>query len=490
MMRKQSFILSIVYGYGQLFLCKSLPASILFFAVLLLSSPVNTMWSLLGAILVSLTALLFRADRALLHSGLFSVNGILLGYSWIFFPEVPTIVKVLSLIVFSIVCGFVLALVTRKKGTNKRQILPFTIPYVLLIWLQLLLLDVTGSYSFNFYKGWQALANRETVAAQDKFKQISIESPRPRAYQQDGLGWSEFFNRKYPAARFHFQEAITLHPQFADAYDGLGWSLFKLGDYANAEIAFEKAVEIDPGLADSWDGLGWIHLQRRELERAATSFRNAIIAAPLFADAWFGLHRSTSANGDLIKSAKILQVHGFIKSWIPSKYSFTRSTQLLAWFLLLVGILLHSRISGLVTVFTLVLLGVVIHHFPSANSTNMVNTTYNLAALAIAAGGHYLRPSKITWLLLTGIMLLFYFAWTPLETFLLALDLPILSLPFNIFILVALTSGVLIEKFSNVNVIVPFSVAVTTPERVRIWHIRRETAEIVWDRMKNEQQQI
>ena len=484
-LRFATFLHSILYGYGQLFLCRNAVSSILFFLALVVSSPINACWSMLGAVVVTLTALLFNPDLALLKSGLFSVNGVLLGYSWIFFPEVPNGIKLMTLLVASVLCALILTLISNTICIKGSRVTLFSIPYVAVTFLILFLLPASGAYDRNLYQGWISLSYNDLVKSSTSFRKVESRIPRVISFREDGLGWNSFFLKDYPAARLHFQTAIHHDTTFADPYDGLGWISYKLGDRVTAQLSFSRAVSLNPFLADSWDGLGWLHLEQGQSDQSKSMFTKAVLAAPLFADAWYGLHRSLLQLGNASAAERCLKIHQWLKDNINPQYTFMSSGQTLAFVFLLCGFFVHSWISGIVVIASMVVYSVLQHFLPQVGGFNSLNMLYNLSAMTIAIGGHYLRPSRLTWVWMAILIFLFMIFWGPAANFLLKFGLPLLCLPFNLFLLGTLLLGYLLQKFTGQRILIPLDVAVTTPQEVHRWHLRTITAQCCWSKIKS-----
>ena len=132
---------AVLRGYGQLFLCNNPVSGVLFLLGLVLVSPENAAWSLVGAGLATLGALLFGM-KAEASSGLFGVNGALLGYSWIYFPEVDASAKALFTLIG---CSATIAiLIPSLHWMNhlKSGITLFGIPSLIAVGLNLSLIHI------------------------------------------------------------------------------------------------------------------------------------------------------------------------------------------------------------------------------------------------------------------------------------------------------------------------------------------------------------
>lgn len=472
---------SLLRGYGQLFLIPSLPASVLVLAAQCLISPAGAAWSLAGALLFTLGALPLRPNAGLLKAGLFSVNGILLGLAWAYVPELelPT-----RLMVFAPIClggGALLAMASRRLRLGQGPLPLFSLPYVLSFWLLLGVLATADRHEPALGKAWLSLKAGFTLEARHQFEVSEPNWPLGKAHRSDGLGWSLFLLGDTPGALQHFEAALAADSTLADAWDGLGWSRRILGDYLGAGEAFTHAVRLDPSLADSWDGLGWHELERGAAPEALRTFNHAIVSAPLLADAWRGRAAAQGADGQAEAAASSANVADLLGG-LPQPV-FLPGHVLAALLLMVVAVLVHSRLSFLVLAAALLVprlmalggLGV-----PSS-----LDFQYNLAALAIGLGGHYLKPGRGAWLTLALLLPLFTLAWNPLAEWAWRMGLPLLSLPFNLTVLMVLGIAWAAGRWLDRPLWVPLEVAVRGPEATRRWDLRVATAREAWRRIQH-----
>jgi hypothetical protein len=373
-----------------------------------------------------------------------------------------------------------MTLAARAVWIKGRPLCLFTLPYVLVGFAMLFVMSWTHAYDRHLYTGWRLLAEKEYTQSLDSFGRTHDLDDRAAAYRDDGLGWNYFFLSRYAEARFQFRDAVERQPDFADPYDGLGWSSYRLGDLSGAGTNFASAVQRDPWLADSWDGLAWLQVEAGHPDSAKAMFTHAIVAAPLLADAWHGSYYCDSLAGKTSSASWSQTIGQWIHSNISPQYSLIRSGQILAWILLLCGILIHSWISGIVVVAALCLGCVPISHLSHSLGGDSLNMIYNLCAMSIAVGGHYLRPSRVTWVLLLVWIILFRIVWNPVSAFFAGFGLPLFSMPFNVFLLAALMSGLALRRF---RVLVPFDVAATTPSQVHRWWLRSSVAAQCWKKI-------
>ena len=76
-------------GFGQMLVANSRVTGVCVFIGLLCLSVESALLSLGGALLISVLARWRAQDDTVLKTGLFSVNGALLGALWLLFPQVP-----------------------------------------------------------------------------------------------------------------------------------------------------------------------------------------------------------------------------------------------------------------------------------------------------------------------------------------------------------------------------------------------------------------
>jgi len=473
--RALKFIEYVLRGYAQLFLGSSIVSGAMILAGLLVASPQNGFWSLAGAVTITAVALAFPNAAPVVRSGLFGVNGVLLGCSWTLFPEVPAWFKATATIAGAAAMAAAMVPAAQWLMRRKSRLCLFSVPSVLAVWMVLLAACRLGFYDVHFLAGWPALLKGDGAAAKLHFVAASVSSDKARSYQHDGLGWACFFERDYAQAAAHFERAAALSPEFADAFDGLGWSAFRLGQLARAKAMFAASVALDPWLADSWDGLGWIAWNESRPAEAQRCFSRAVLAAPLFGDAWDGLSRSARAAGNerVAEIARSLSRMNVARGW-----QFVSPFQLLCWGLFLAAIAIHSRVSGaavLLALGGLVLVGRMAA--PVRDALGDVNFLGNFIAITVALAGQYLRLNLagIGWCAAVG--LLMALAWPALAAHSAALGLPLLWLPCNAILL---TSLLLLRDA------VPLDVAATNAETVRLWWRKKSASASCWRLLANQ----
>jgi urea transporter len=467
----------VLRGYGQLFLANR-PASGACFALgLFLVSPSAGLLSLLGATTLTAMALIRSSSDTLLRSGLFGVNGVLVGFAWLLYPEVDPRIQICATVTVCVLLGLVLPPVA--EALRDRSIPIFTLPYVLVMWATLIALVGVGRYDLRFSAGWSALAT-DPARAERLFAAADVGSERAKVYRQDGLGWAAYRQGDDGRARRHFAAAIERRADFADAHDGLGWCCLRRGELDAAESAFRAAVALDPWIGDAWDGLGWILLDRGDAGRARECFRRAIMATPLASDPYRVWSRSQpdAPDGLAARLARLSEAH------IARRFQWTPTGQIACWILMAIGLLLHSRTSTVMAIAALAGCVATAHLWPGrAEAVCDPRLLYNLLPLVLALGGHYLTLGRVTvaWIAIASVGMIV--VWPMLTEASELVGLPLLCLPFNLFFVGSLVAFRGLGLLGVANRLVPMELAVTSPEDVRLWQRRRAIAQACWRRI-------
>jgi DNA-binding winged helix-turn-helix (wHTH) protein/TolB-like protein/Flp pilus assembly protein TadD len=134
-----------------------------------------------------------------------------------------------------------------------------------------------------------------------RFNKRSTEKPDAyEAYVKGRYFWNKRTDKGMKKGLEYFRQAITLDPNFAEAYVGVADSYATLGLYAilppkeaflAAKDAARRALEMDDGLAEAHATLGFIHFYYDwDAAEAANEFRRALADNPNYAMAhsWYG----------------------------------------------------------------------------------------------------------------------------------------------------------------------------------------------------------
>ena len=125
------------------------------------------------------------------------------------------------------------------------------------------------------------------------------------AYVELTQGTIYFRQGKYEKAIKHYNEAITLMPNFDWAYLNRGTAYRVLGNLDRAIQDYSKAIEINPDFAEAYYNLGGAYMGRGnkgDLDRAIRDYSKAIALIPDYAEAYNNrgiAYRIRGEQGDL-----------------------------------------------------------------------------------------------------------------------------------------------------------------------------------------------
>jgi urea transporter len=462
-----SFVLR---GFGQMFVCNNRGTGLCVLIGLFILSPQSAALALLGASVITWAAMRLAKDAEVLKTGLFGVNGALLGVVWMAFPQMPLWAQITATVLGAVVMAKVFIPIAERMDQKRSAYVLFSLPYVAAAWVAILTLMAAGVHDAELTRGWRALLANDLDKAERHFLHTEVHTDEAEASRCAGLGWSLFRRGDQTGAQQAFSRVLTLETGVADAYDGLGWSRFRENRIKDAEMAFRRAVALDGFFADSWDGLGWSALAKQKPEEARRHFTMAVLCAPLFADAWQGI-AMTSAEGLLKEWA--MAVSTFLKTQFSLSAQFTSSRVLLCWLWFFIGIVWHSRTSAAMALMAVSMCLVGSRWLPGFADASLA---MNLVAMFVALGGHYLRLNarSLAWMLLLAVAMAWAHPW--LSDQLLQTGLLPLCLPFNTALLLSLA----VMRRDRV----PIEWATCTPAEIRVFFAQKEVAEACWVKLR------
>ena len=97
----------------------------------------------------------------------------------------------------------------------------------------------------------------------------------------------------------HYQRALSLKPDYAEAYINLGNALNSTGKIEDAARAYRRALVVKPDYAEAYSNLGTVSLTMGHLSDAETGFRHALAINPALIVAYSNLGLAHHARGRL-----------------------------------------------------------------------------------------------------------------------------------------------------------------------------------------------
>ena len=119
------------------------------------------------------------------------------------------------------------------------------------------------------------------------------------ALAHNGLGNVLAQKGRAPEAVEQYQKAVTIRPQFVQAWNNLGYALLQSGRVDEAIAQFQKALEIQPDFADADYNLGVALDQKGLLDEAIDQFRKTLGIQPDYPAAYNNLGNALLQKGNV-----------------------------------------------------------------------------------------------------------------------------------------------------------------------------------------------
>ena len=150
---------------------------------------------------------------------------------------------------------------------------------------------------FNISGAAHAGLGQHTDAITSYKKAITIEPNYVDAYYNLGFALREKGNLE--EAVKNFNKVISLNPNYVDAYNNMAVTLEKQGKLEEALKAYKKAIAIKPDYADAHYNMATTLEKQGKLEESVISYNKAISIKPDYADAYFNMASTLEAQGKL-----------------------------------------------------------------------------------------------------------------------------------------------------------------------------------------------
>jgi Flp pilus assembly protein TadD len=99
------------------------------------------------------------------------------------------------------------------------------------------------------------------------------------------------------AAIAHYQQALQINPNYAQARNNLGITLLQKGKVDEALTQYQEALKIEPDYTQAHENLGIALLQKRKLDEAITHFQRALQIYPDYEEAHYYLGKAFFQKG-------------------------------------------------------------------------------------------------------------------------------------------------------------------------------------------------
>ena len=115
--------------------------------------------------------------------------------------------------------------------------------------------------------------------------QMALEIKPDFAEAHNNLGNFLFQKGSVDEAIVHYQKALEINPDYAEAHYNLGYALLKMGNVDEAIAHLQKALQINPDYAEAHNNLGYALIQKGRVDEATAHFQKALQINPDYADA-------------------------------------------------------------------------------------------------------------------------------------------------------------------------------------------------------------
>jgi predicted O-linked N-acetylglucosamine transferase (SPINDLY family) len=135
----------------------------------------------------------------------------------------------------------------------------------------------------------QAIASLQVGRLNDAeryFKEVAINDAVPDTWNNRGTVLNDLM--RYDDAIADFDKAISLQPNYSEAFFNRGKSLAELKRYEEACAAYDRALALKPDLAGVWIARGNVSYQLRRYNDALASYDKALTLKPDLVEAWLG----------------------------------------------------------------------------------------------------------------------------------------------------------------------------------------------------------
>ena len=159
----------------------------------------------------------------------------------------------------------------------------------------------------------------EAISAFNRVIALSANRPETAAVASYLIGNVNMTQRKFGNAQLAYERAVTLNPNYAEAWNSLGEALGELKQFPRAIDAFNKAVGLDPTLLKAKYNQAITYDRMKNFRYSEFVFRNLIKNNPTYALAYDGLAVTLSKGG---RAKEAIPLHEKAIALVPQEPSF------------------------------------------------------------------------------------------------------------------------------------------------------------------------
>jgi tetratricopeptide (TPR) repeat protein len=157
------------------------------------------------------------------------------------------------------------------------------------------------------------------IAVFNRVVMLSANRPETAAVASFLIGNVQMTQRKFANAQIAYERAITLNPNYAEAWNSLGEALGELKQFPRAIAAFNKAVALDSNLLKAKYNQAVTYDRMKNFRYSEFVFRNLIKSSPTYSLAYDGLAVTLSKAG---RAKEALPLHEKAIALAPQEGSY------------------------------------------------------------------------------------------------------------------------------------------------------------------------
>jgi predicted TPR repeat methyltransferase len=171
------------------------------------------------------------------------------------------------------------------------------LPKAELIYQQILQADTNQPVALHLLGVIAHQVGKNDIAVDFITKAITVQPDYVEAYSN--LGNTLKALGKLNEAVVCYNKAIAIKPDYAEAHSNLGAALQELGEFDGAAASFSKAIAIKPDYAEAYSNLGLALQELGKLDEAIIFYNKALFIKPYYVEAHYNLGNAFKDLGKL-----------------------------------------------------------------------------------------------------------------------------------------------------------------------------------------------